>query len=115
MSHKYTGKFIPYTRNNLPEKMPQIVYESQQLQELSKQARLRLKWLIYYYKHGKNASLTSRYYGISRKTFYINQTTGQIRPRHNIGYLTPMEFLKMKKEKNLAGKVSPMYPTCTFT
>jgi len=40
------------------------------LQGLSKQARLRLKWLIYYYKHGKNASLTSRYYGISRKTFY---------------------------------------------
>jgi len=39
-------------------------------QGLSKQAKLRLKWLIYYYKHGKNASLTSRYYGISRKTFY---------------------------------------------
>ena len=70
MSHKYTGKFIPYSKNNLPKRIPQIVYESQQLQELSKQARLRLKWLIYYYKHDKNASLTSRYYGISRKTFY---------------------------------------------
>jgi len=23
-----------------------------------------------------------------------------------------MEILKMKKEKNLAGQVSPMYPTC---
>jgi len=80
MPHKYVRKFIPYSRDNLPGRVPKITYESQQLQELSKQARLRLKWIIYYYKHGKNASLTSRYYGISRKTFYISQTTWQIRP-----------------------------------
>jgi len=80
MAYKYARKFIPYSRDNLPERVPKIVYECEQLQGLSKQARLRLKWLIYYYKHGKNASLTSRYYGISRKTFYISQTTWQIRP-----------------------------------
>ena len=39
MTYKYAGKFIPYSRDNLPEKIPKVVYESQQLQELSKQAR----------------------------------------------------------------------------
>jgi len=80
MPHKYVRKFLPYRRDNLPGKVPKIIYESQQLRGLSKQARLRLKWLIYYYKHDKNTSLTSRYFGISRKTFYISQTTWQIRP-----------------------------------
>jgi transposase InsO family protein len=36
---------------------------------LSKQAKSRLSWMDYYYKH-ENASLTCRYFGISRKTFY---------------------------------------------
>ncbi len=36
MAYKYAGKFIPYSRDNLPEKIPKIVYESQQLQELSR-------------------------------------------------------------------------------
>jgi transposase InsO family protein len=36
---------------------------------LSKQAKLRLSWMDYYYKC-ENASLTCRYFGISRKTFY---------------------------------------------
>jgi len=36
---------------------------------LSKKAKLRLSWMDYYYKH-ENASLTCRYFGISRKTFY---------------------------------------------
>lgn len=36
---------------------------------LSKSAKLRLKWMDYYFKH-ENASLTCRYFGISRKTFY---------------------------------------------
>ena len=39
--------------------------------KLSKNACLRLEWIIYYYaKAEENASLTCRYYGISRKTFY---------------------------------------------
>ena len=79
MPHKYAGKFIPYSKNNLSEKIPQIVYKCQQLKELSKQGQLRLKWMIYYYQYNRK-SLTSRYYGISRKTFYISQATWQILP-----------------------------------
>jgi len=36
---------------------------------LSKAATKKLKWIEHYHKH-KNASLTCRYYGISRKTLY---------------------------------------------
>src|SRR5450756_1412605 len=35
--------------------------------ELSREARKRLRWIDHYLKHG-NASLTSRYFGISRTT-----------------------------------------------
>jgi len=38
--------------------------------ELSKEARLRLKWFDYYEAHGQNARLTCRYFGISPQTFY---------------------------------------------
>ena len=38
--------------------------------ELSKAARQRLKWFDYYGSHGHNATLTCRYFGISRQTFY---------------------------------------------
>jgi len=39
--------------------------------KLSKQGQLRLEWIIYYHtKAKKNASLTARHFGISRKTFY---------------------------------------------
>ncbi|MFZ6016349.1 MAG: helix-turn-helix domain-containing protein [Nitrospirota bacterium] len=37
---------------------------------LSLEARKRLKWMDYYRNHSNNASLTCRYFGISRKTFY---------------------------------------------
>ena len=37
--------------------------------KLSKTARLRLEWIIYYYQ-GHNATQTAIHYGISRKTFY---------------------------------------------
>ncbi|MDO8886764.1 IS481 family transposase [Candidatus Oleimmundimicrobium sp.] len=39
-------------------------------QPLSKEARLRLKWFDFYYSHNKNAELTCRYFGISKRTFY---------------------------------------------
>ncbi len=39
-------------------------------QELSPGARKRLKWMDYYERHGRNAALTCRYFGISRQTFY---------------------------------------------
>lgn len=38
--------------------------------ELSKDARKRLEWLIWYEEHGKNASKTVRYFGISRQCFH---------------------------------------------
>jgi len=37
--------------------------------KLSREARLRLEWVIYYYE-GNAASQTARHYGISKKTFY---------------------------------------------
>ena len=37
--------------------------------KLSKEAKLRLEWIIYYFE-GRNAAQTVRHYGISRKTFY---------------------------------------------
>ena len=37
--------------------------------KLSKPAKLRLEWIIYYHATaGKNASLTARHFGIPRKT-----------------------------------------------
>jgi len=38
--------------------------------ELLPQAKLRLKWLDWYFAHGKNARLTCRHFGISPITFY---------------------------------------------
>ena len=38
--------------------------------QLSKTARQRLKWMDHYEQFGHNASLTCRYFGISRQTFY---------------------------------------------
>jgi transposase InsO family protein len=37
---------------------------------LSKAAKLRLSWIDHYVRHGNNASLTCRRFGISRDTFY---------------------------------------------
>jgi len=39
-------------------------------QELSAQARRRLKWMDYYESHGHNARLTCRHFDISPQTFY---------------------------------------------
>ncbi|HID09737.1 MAG TPA: transposase [Candidatus Latescibacteria bacterium] len=40
------------------------------VQGLSREARQRLRWMDHYGAHGRNASLTCRYFGISRQTFY---------------------------------------------
>jgi transposase InsO family protein len=37
---------------------------------LSKEAKNRLEWFIWYAEHGKNASLTTRHFGISRQCFH---------------------------------------------
>jgi len=42
-----------------------------ELLKLSKKAKLKLEWFIYYYTKGEeSAATTSRYFGITRKTFY---------------------------------------------
>jgi transposase InsO family protein len=41
-----------------------------QLLGLSKEARKRLEWFIWYESHDKNASLTCRHFGISRQCFH---------------------------------------------
>lgn len=38
--------------------------------DLSREAKKRLRWFEYYEAHGHNTSLTCRYFGISRPTFY---------------------------------------------
>lgn len=38
--------------------------------KLSKKARAKLEWFIYYHKGQKSAATTARYFGITRKTFY---------------------------------------------
>ena len=38
--------------------------------ELSREGKKRLAWFDHYEGHGRNASLTCRYFGISRQTFY---------------------------------------------
>lgn len=41
-----------------------------ELLKLSRAARGRLEWMIYWEKHGQDASLAARHFGIARKTFY---------------------------------------------
>lgn len=41
-----------------------------ELLKLSRAARGRLEWIIFWEKHKKNVSLTARHFGIARKTFY---------------------------------------------
>ena len=52
--------------------------------KLSREATVRLRWFDYYHKT-KNASLTCRYFGISRKTFY------KWKKRYNRWDLTTLE------------------------
>lgn len=40
------------------------------LGELSREARVRLKWFDWHASHGQNVSLTCRHFGIARQTFY---------------------------------------------
>lgn len=47
---------------------------------LSREAKRRLSWIDYYHRHNKNAALTCRYFGISRKTFH--KWFKRYHPRH---------------------------------
>mgnify|MGYP005661199265 CR=1 FL=1 len=48
--------------------LPSQFYRVKDAVLLSKAARLRLRWLDFYFAHGRNASLTARRFGISRET-----------------------------------------------
>jgi transposase InsO family protein len=53
---------------------------------LSKDGQKRLMWFDFYFSHKENASLTCRYFGISRDTFYL------WKKRFNPRYLQSLEF-----------------------
>lgn len=46
------------------------IARSAQALKLSKKGRQRLKWMDWYFAHGKNARATCRHFGISPDTFY---------------------------------------------
>lgn len=54
-------------RNGL---IPGIRKFARNTSDISKEAQKRLRWFDYYVAHNNNASLTCRYFGISRETFY---------------------------------------------
>jgi transposase InsO family protein len=68
MKAKFCRKFLPIPGNNKP-----IVILSKKVwasQKLTQEENKRLKWIDFYNSHNNNVSLTCRYFGISRKTFY---------------------------------------------
>lgn len=49
-------------------RLPKLLPTSYEI--LSKEAHSRLKWFDFYRSHGRNAELTCRHFGISKRTFY---------------------------------------------
>jgi transposase InsO family protein len=85
--------------------------------KLSKDARNRLEWMIFYYERSNcNASLTSRHFGISRKTFHkwhrlftdTNLKTLEDRSRAPIGRRRP-EYTEEEVQRMIA--LHLLYPT----
>lgn len=71
---------------------------------LSKDALKRLSWFDFYYSHNLNISLTSRYFGISRDTFYIWKR--RFNPRH----LQSLEFdTKTRRPHHLRKTIMPVF------
>ncbi len=63
---------------------------------LTKDAQKRLQWFDYYFSHKENLSLTCRYFGISRDTFYL------WKKRFNPRYLQSLEFdTKTRRPKRI--------------
>jgi hypothetical protein len=52
-------------------RLPRSRYLERGAAELSREGQKRLQWFDYYQAHGRNATLTCRYFGISRQTFYL--------------------------------------------
>lgn len=71
---------------------------------LSKDAQKRLAWMDYYLTHNKNVSLTCRYFGISRDTFYRWQK------RFNPRQLQTLEFVSTtRRPKRIREMSTPAY------
>lgn len=71
---------------------------------LSKEAQKRLLWFDYYFSHNLNASLTCRYFGISRDTFYT------WKKRFNPRYLQSLEFdTKTRKPHHVREMTTPKW------
>jgi transposase InsO family protein len=71
---------------------------------LSKAAQKRLLWFDYYLSHNNNASLTCRYFGISRDTFYLWKR------RFNPRYLQSLEDdTKNRRPKTLRTMTTPQW------
>lgn len=71
---------------------------------LSKDAQKRLLWFDYYFSHSLNASLTCRYFGISRDTFYT------WKKRFNPRYLQSLEFdTKTRRPKRVREMTTPQW------
>ena len=66
---------------------------------LSKTAKQRLRWIDFYKSHGRDASLTCRYFGISRKTFY------KWLKRFNTRYLQSLEDKSKKPHRFRTSKL----------
>jgi len=71
---------------------------------LSRDAMKRLAWFDYYLSHEKNISLTCRYFGISRDTFYLWKR------RFNPRYLPSLEFdTKTRRPKRIREMTTPKW------
>lgn len=66
-SSSYTKYFSRFPKLKHPHARWRKIAE---LLKLSRAARGRLEWMIFWENHQKDASLTARHFGISRKTFY---------------------------------------------
>src|SRR5436309_7059410 len=59
-----------FTRRHTPLKEHDRWRKVAELLRLSRAARGRLEWIIFWEKNGKDASFAARHFGISRKTFH---------------------------------------------
>ena len=76
LKHSFRKDFTSDLRRRYPEKVSlkrvERLRKQAELLKLSKEALKRLEWVLWYEeKAGMDASLTSRHFGISRKTFYL--------------------------------------------
>jgi len=69
-THLYPYHRIPYGFHVINDLMPFArMADNLEKGDISREAQKRLQWMDHYHKH-HNVSLTCRYFGISRKTFY---------------------------------------------